>query len=848
MTRLAILLLAALPLSAQLNVETVAGGKPRTGVPAQDVSFSYITGLAWDSSGNLVICDRTANLIRRIRPDGILETLAGTGTTGFSGDGGPALHATLNSPGYPRFDSQGNLYFADAYNYRIRRIDTRGIITTIAGDGIRYAEGMDLDGPAFQRSLGLVSDLAVDSRGNVYFLDNYTVIRRVTPSDRLDTFGPATGPNYLAIDSEDNLYVAEGGSSNYADIVRFTPAGDRTLFAGNGLFTSTPGNDDGQPANGLYIYHITGLAAVAGKVYFTQESVPGTRNAPGPRIRYVDSSGIVHTIATGTPTDTLRTSSIAADAAGNVAFAESPNGNFASRIRVLTPQATLKVLAGGAPKPAPGGIPARDAWFLLPSAIAVNRAGDLFVAEAGACLIRKISPAGDLTTFAGTGNCAESRVLQPATGPDLPIPAQLVADSRGRLYMVDTFGNSYIISTDGKLAPTGFYPVLGNARIAIDSKDRVYLFSIIQGVRISPDGTQEIIVKQPSQPGVPPQGFGPTSISAAGTDLSGNVYFTGTYLGSQTDYIFRVNDDATFTQVYGSTAAPLHLLGAFALAIGVNGDAWLARGALSVINTRGQLDIGISDGGDAGDGGPAQLARFNTAGLVFAPNGDLYLLDNNRVRKITGIARAKAPVISAGGIVNAFTYAGGPIAPGEAVAIFGSGFATEALQVAAPINNRYPWGLGRLKVFFNGYPGAITAVTPTQINVFVPNWLSPGQPASVVVQIDDAASAPVTVQVAKASPGIFPTVTRTGNVLTLYGTGEGLSTPQLLWGDLTISTPYATPNQSVTVTADGQPAEILYLGAGPYLPAGIFQLNVRLPAGATTLTLTIAGVPTTLML
>jgi hypothetical protein len=134
MNRLAILLLAAVPLFAQLNVDAVAGGKLRTGVPAQDIALSRITGLAWDPSGNLVFCDRAASLIRRIRPDGVLETLAGTGTTGFSGDGGPALNATLNTPGYPRFDPQGNLYFADAYNYRIRRIDTNGIITSVVGD------------------------------------------------------------------------------------------------------------------------------------------------------------------------------------------------------------------------------------------------------------------------------------------------------------------------------------------------------------------------------------------------------------------------------------------------------------------------------------------------------------------------------------------------------------------------------------------------------------------------------------------------------------------------------------------------------------------------------------------
>ena len=515
MTRLAILFLAALPLSAQLNVETVAGGKLRTGVPAQDVSLSLIAGLAWDSSGNLVFCERSANLIRRIRPDGILETLAGAGTTGFSGDGGPAVDASLNSPAYPRFDAKGNLYFADAYNYRIRRIDTHGIITTVAGDGIPFRDGMDRDGPASERSLGLVSDLAVDSRGNVYFLDNYTAIRRATPAGRLETFAPITGPDYLAIDSADNLYATEYRSSKYG-ITRFTPAGDRLPFAGYGPFTSTPTNDDGQPANGVYMYRINGLAAAAGNVYFIQQSDPGTRNSPGTRIRYVDSSGIVHTVDTSPPLDTFPTYSIAADPAGNVALADSPNPGFTSRVRLLTPQSTFKVIAGGAPKPAPNGITARDAWFLSPSAIAVNRAGDLYVAEAGACLIRKLSPTGDLTTFAGTGTCGESRAVQPATGPDLPVPAGLAADSRGRLFMLDKFGNSYVISPDGKFASTGFPLALGDARIAIDAKDRVYLFSGILGLRISPDGTRKSSSNRRPRPGVHPQGFGPTAVTAAG--------------------------------------------------------------------------------------------------------------------------------------------------------------------------------------------------------------------------------------------------------------------------------------------------------------------------------------------
>src|SRR5260221_661548 len=115
------LLLALLPgaatLSSQVMVDTFAGGKIRSGVPAQDVALSNIDGMAWDSNGNLVMCETGTNRIRRIRPDGIIETIAGNGTTGYSGDGGPATEAALNSPAHPSFDRRGNLYFADVYNY-----------------------------------------------------------------------------------------------------------------------------------------------------------------------------------------------------------------------------------------------------------------------------------------------------------------------------------------------------------------------------------------------------------------------------------------------------------------------------------------------------------------------------------------------------------------------------------------------------------------------------------------------------------------------------------------------------------------------------------------------------------
>src|SRR5207244_1326217 len=156
-----------------------AGGKIRSGIPGQDVALSGLSGIAFDPAGNLVLCDVASNVIRRIRTDGAIETLAGNGITGFSGDGGPALNAALNKPALPKFDAQGNLSSADTSNFRIRRGDSRGIITTIAGNGVPFQTGMDLEGPALSLSLNSIGDLAVDPGGNVYF----TTANPFTPGD-----------------------------------------------------------------------------------------------------------------------------------------------------------------------------------------------------------------------------------------------------------------------------------------------------------------------------------------------------------------------------------------------------------------------------------------------------------------------------------------------------------------------------------------------------------------------------------------------------------------------------------------------------------------------------------------
>jgi hypothetical protein len=328
--------LLALPLWSQILVDTFAGGKVRTGVPANDVALSSIDGLAWDRSGGLVFCETSANLIRRIRSDGTIETVAGTGVTGFSGDGGPALNATLHSPAKPRFDSSGNLYFADTLNNRIRRIDTRGVITSVAGSGVPFSTGLDLEGPALERSLGGIGDLAVGADGSVYFTDTDDFVRRVTPGGRIEIFagvsradcpncsdgdnGPASAahiayPRLLAFDGAGNLYLADNATPNR--IRRIAPDGTITKFAGYGSFTGVAVNDDGAPALDAYLYQVSSMTADnAGNVYIVQQSVPVLKNPIPTRIRRIDASGIITTVAVSS------SNGLAVDEQGNIAFSD----------------------------------------------------------------------------------------------------------------------------------------------------------------------------------------------------------------------------------------------------------------------------------------------------------------------------------------------------------------------------------------------------------------------------------------------------------------------------------------------------------------------------------------------
>jgi uncharacterized protein (TIGR03437 family) len=456
-------------------------------------------------------------------------------------------------------------------------------------------------------------------------------------------------------------------------------------------------------------------------------------------------------------------------------------------------------------------------------------------------------------------------------------------DSQNRVWVADGYLNLYNIAQDGTVSQVIKTPVEGGTgRIAIDSKGRVGVIGFDSLYRVLPDFTYQALVPPPSNGGT-----GRYNFTGIGTDPSGTVY-----VAADTDAgpgIYSINDDGSLSLAYADEGA-----GATSLAIGPDHRIWLdSYGPFSVVTpTGGTLVVGDAravapgDGGSVNSAGIRQQNLDQTASIVFSPSGDLYFLDGNRIRRLSGLGNATpVPSINPGGVVNAVSYLGGAITPGEIVSIFGSNFGAAAVTSASPENSFYPMGVGRTQVLFNGYPVPITAVAPDQINAIVPDVLtSSATTQSVQVEVDAVLSLAVSVPVATAVPGLSTldmsgsgetavinqdgsinspsNPAARGSIVSFYGTGMGTLylppiglgaralpsqyIPYYLDGAITISTPYPMPLAPVGVTIGGEQAQILYAGAAPFLANGVFQVNVQIPAdvapGNVAVMLTVGGI------
>ena len=309
-----------------------------------------------DGTGNLYIADSRNHNIRRVDASGTITTIAGTGSRGYNGDGGPAIQAQLNYPTGVAVDATGNLYIADSGNHRTRRVDARGVITTIAGTGSGGYSGDN--GPAAQAQLARPEGMAIDRAGNLYIADfGNDRIRRVDARGVITTIagtgergysgdnGPAAQaqlafPRGVTVDGVGNLYIAEYGNHRIRQV---DARGIITTIAGiayHGLAGSYFG--DGGPAIEAGLNFPQGVAVDgAGNVYIADTS--------NNRIRRVDARGGITTIAgigdNGFSGDgglavqarIAEPFDVAVDGAGNLYIAEYGN----RRIRVLRQTSSL---------------------------------------------------------------------------------------------------------------------------------------------------------------------------------------------------------------------------------------------------------------------------------------------------------------------------------------------------------------------------------------------------------------------------------------------------------------------------------------------------------------------------
>ena len=169
-------------------ITTIAGtGQPGfsgDGGSATAAQLNQPEDMEVDRAGNLYIADSANNRIRKVDTSGIITTFAGTGKPGHSGDGGPATAANIGNPDYLAFDPKGNLYFNDDTGHMVRMIDTKGVVTTIAGTGRPGCSGLK-GGPAVDARLKSPGDLAVDRQHNLYIVDGCGLLR-VDPKGRIN--------------------------------------------------------------------------------------------------------------------------------------------------------------------------------------------------------------------------------------------------------------------------------------------------------------------------------------------------------------------------------------------------------------------------------------------------------------------------------------------------------------------------------------------------------------------------------------------------------------------------------------------------------------------------------------
>jgi sugar lactone lactonase YvrE len=606
---------------------TVALQPTSQAIPAGGtVSFSVTAG---GSSAGPFTCQwqfNGANL-----PNGIITTVAGNGVDTYAGDGGAAANASLFYPSGVAFDAAGNLYIADSWNNRIRRMGVNGVITTVAGPGPGSAFAGD-GGAAINASLAHPSGVACDAAGNLYIADYVNNrIRKVAPNGIITTVAGGGGsglgdgavatnatlfgPSGVALDAHGNLYLADNGNNR---IRRMATNGIITTVAGNGTGTYA---GDGGPATNASLYNPKGVAL---------------------------------------------------DAVGNLYIADYRN----DRIRMVTTNGIITTVAGqsGSGYSGDGG-PATTATLFLPSGVALDAFGNLYIADQNNNRIRQVAANGIITTVAGNGVGTYAGDGSAATNASLSNPVGVALDVSGNLYVADYFNDRV-----RKMWLFASYPTLnlgpvtsanaGNYSLVITSSygsvtSAVATLTVLYppAITTQPTGRFAVVGSNPA-----------FSVAVTGTPpFNYSWYFNGTnLLESGTNNTLALSNVTTnnagiytvvITNNYGGVTsqgaaltvgfppsvtvqptAQTNLAGTtvnFGVTAGGGGPftyEWQFNGA-SLPNNLITTVAGGGPSNSGGDSGPATNASlYYPSGVAFDAYGNLYVADtdHSRIRMVDG--------------------------------------------------------------------------------------------------------------------------------------------------------------------------------------------------------------------
>jgi uncharacterized protein (TIGR03437 family) len=816
---------------------TGRAGNTGDGGAATSAQLDFPDGIAVDAAGNVYVADRNSHVVRKIS-GGNISTVAGNGTAGYTGDGGAATSAQLNAPTGIAVDGAGNLYLGDTGNNVVRKIVPGGAISTFAGSGNQGYSGDG--GAALNASLNQPQGEAWDQAGNLYFADtgNHRV-RRVAPNGVITTVagnglanysgdnvggtgvvsssgdnGPATAssvvlPTDVAVDRAGNLYVTDFGNSK----VR--------IVSGAGVITTLIGNadgvplEDGQAAASIRLSGPTGVAVdAAGTVYFTEGSVGAGAGLVKGDYRVWKVAGGLFSSAAGTglmsysgdggaaSTAQFNTpSNIAMDAAGNLYIADALN----NRIRKMTPAGSMSTVAGtGIAGFSGDGKAALTAQLDGPRGVAVD-GSTIYIADTNNNRVRVVNPDGTIYTLAGNGNAGFFGDGDLAIKAALHAPQAVAVDHAGGFYIADTLDHRVRKVTQDNQITT----IAGNGVVGF-----------------SGDGG----------PGNQAALNFPVALAL---DAAGNVYIADQANGR----IRMVGQNGVISTVAGNGNTPdSPLYNPSGVAVDAQGNIDIADSGHNRIRqafSGGLVTIaGTGDCCYAGDGGPAAAAKFNApSGMLVANSGTVYFADtgNNAIRALSAASSLTSSITS---VTNAASNLSGPVAPGEIVTITGTALGPPQLVAGnVDINGVVTTTLSGTTVTFNGIAAPLIYTSATQVSAVAPFALS-GSSAQVSVQYRGQTPAQTTVAVAAASPALF--------TLDYSGTGQALALNQdgSANGNCAPNLPGQTPHPACFPAGLNSLLTLLLTGAGQTSPASVDGqiLGASTPGPILPVTVKIGGI------